>query len=181
MKMARLWKWHEDGLSVSSLEKFVDGLKEANKMTAGGKSKRLLNEQRLHPGAISETTTQLMFIAAQNPQATDKVVAATLQMNMYLNKYYPTTESLNDEKMHIPAMLETLQPQIKKYGKSPLLKAQADHLVEQARNELCQDVNNTIGRTKYSSIVDGYQTMLNKCQAMQQRPLTRGAQRIPEI
>lgn len=178
--MTRLWKWFENGISKQNVEQFVDNLKEANRINIAGSHKSLPNDMKLHPGAISESTSMLLSAAVQNPQTTDKVVSAALQMNTYLRKYYPTLESLNDEKMMLPAMLEALEPHIAKYGKSHILQAQAHHFVESAKKALCQDDNNTIGRTKYSSFVEGYQGVMRQYTKMRQAPVGR-ARTVIEI
>ena len=175
--MTRLWKWYENGIDENNVSKFVDEMKEVNRMELSNKPKRLPNDQRLHPGAITESAGMLLSAAAQNPQATDKVVSAALQMNIYLNKYYPTVESLTDEKMRIPAMLEVLKPHIDKYCQSEFLKKNAERVVKLSKAALNQEVD-TMGRTKYSMLTEGYQTMLNGYKAMQSKTPSRAQSTI---
>ena len=171
--MTRLWKWYENGISAQNVEKFVDDLKAANRINLDENRKVLPNQMKLHQGAISKSTSMLLSAALQNPQATDKVVSAALQMNIYLKKYYPTLESLNDERMMLPAMLEALEPHIEKYGKNHLLQAQAHHVVKTTKEALCQDVNNTIGHTVYSNFVEGYQGVMRQYTKKQHAPVGR--------
>ena len=134
--MNRIWDWHQGGKSVENVDAFTAELRKAN--TQKG---LLLAHQVLAQGDIGKSTAMLFAAVHTNPNLTQKVLAAALEMHKYCNMHYAHAkdEVFNAEKLEIPAMIDALEPQITRNVQDASLLGRAKILVSRTKNELQQD------------------------------------------
>ena len=87
--MKRLWDWHNRGTTTDNIDSFIANLQKAN--SQGG---ILRKDQMLEDLDISTSAAVLAVIAAHHPDQTNKIVTAALEMNRYLDTYYPNKSNI---------------------------------------------------------------------------------------
>ena len=160
--MERLWNWHQTGKRTDNIDSFIANLQKANSQNG-----ILLKHQKLEVGDISSSVSTLLVMAAQSPSQTNKVVKAALEMNKYLNIHYAnlSSEDFNAEKLTIPAMLDTLEPQIKQNVKDPSLITKVHFLVAKTKKDFDKDSPNN-----YNTCVSVYKDVVSSIQNQSQTP-----------
>ena len=150
--MERLWDWHQKGDPCSNIDVFVTDLKKINAQKGV-----LLKHQMLGSGDISQSVSVMLVMAKNNPEMTNSVVEAALEMNKYLNSYYAksTNQVLAAEKLMVPAMLEALESWIQINVKNSNLIAKAKLLVFKSKKDIEKD-NHPTRRNIYDEYVSAY-------------------------
>ena len=138
--MERLWDWHNRGTTTDNIDSFIANLRKANSQDG-----ILRKDQMLEDLDISTSVAVLAVVAAHHPNQTNKIVTAALEMNKYLDTYYPNKSNIhfNCEKLAIPALLDGLETQINQYVKDPILITKANCLVNYTKQNLMQDSSAT--------------------------------------
>ena len=175
--MDRLWDWYRKGLKAEDIDGFITGLRKANYRELKSKAVQqkagiqirlnqpkedLLNkENRLNEGDVA-ASIYCLLMAAHNPCLTDKVAVALLEMNKYLDHYYPDNKEVEPYKLAIPAALKALDLNIKQNIEDVVLKKEIKNLIKNTefackKNDI---LNGTSQFSDYSNLVPTYKTIL---------------------
>ena len=155
--MNNLWKWYVAEKPFDNLDPFLTGLKNASNQ------KGLLHSFEEPQSGDIQTSCQMLLLAPSS--CIDKVVDIAIEMDKFMkNNYSSPSENLKLEMLAIPAMLESIEPKLKKLNTDSATRA--INLIKKERIALCQPGVPASNRDVYDRYLQVCKTTIKPAQKL---------------